>query len=96
MDSVTDSDERRAMITTVDPESGWISLHFACVYGRIEMVNEILEHCPDLVDAPNRAGWRPLHYGAGFGKPRVIDRLIEGGAQLDTLNVRTMPCLGFY
>ena len=70
----------------VDPTSGWTALHFAAVYGRVAMLEAMLDECPDLAELPNRAGWRPLHYAAGFGRPEVIDLLLERGANLQCTN----------
>lgn len=89
------TETRRRQITEVDPTSGWTALHFAAVYGRTDMLAEMLDECPDLVEVPNRAGWRPLHYGAGFGRPDVIDLLLERGACLQCKNDVSEPYRGW-
>ena len=53
------ADERRNLILEVDPTSGWSAPHFAAVYDRVDMLTEMLDTCPDLVEMPNRQGWRP-------------------------------------
>ena len=78
--------ERRNLILEVDPTSGWSAPHFAAVYDRVNMLTEMLDACPDLVEMPNRQGWRPLHLASGFGRRDVIDLLLARGARLDTRN----------
>ena len=87
--------EKRKHVLEVDPTSGWTALHFAAVYGRTDMLAEMLDECPDLVEHPNRAGWRPLHYAAGFGRPDVIDMLLERGASLQCTNDVSDPYRGW-
>lgn len=46
-------------------EHGWNALHFAAVYGRVNMIEKLLPHAPELVRKANPAGWEPIHYAAG-------------------------------
>ena len=65
------------------------------MYGRNDMLNEMLNECPDLVSAPNRQGWRPLHYASGFGRPDVVDLLLSHGAELQCTNDVSMSYRGW-
>ena len=65
---------------------GWTCLHFACVYGRRDMVARILDACPSELERPTTKGWTPLHFSAGFGHTAIIDDLLERGADREVLN----------
>jgi hypothetical protein len=80
-----DAAERRRLVAATN-EHGWNAIHFAAVYGRIEMLQPMLHLAPELVHEPNRAGWLPLHYAAGFGQKDVIDVLVENGAVVGATN----------
>jgi len=88
-------EERRNLITEIDPNSGWTALHFATVYGQEGMVKDMLLECPDLIDLPNRQGWKPLHFAAGFGQIPIIDLLISLGADLACRNETSPECKGW-
>ena len=77
--------------SSVEPRgiSDYTPLHFAALYGDLEMVQVLLEFGVD-VDRPNKYGTTPLNYASGKGhrnSAMVVRLLIERGADPNARDV---------
>ncbi|XP_068638633.1 ankyrin repeat-containing protein BDA1-like [Aristolochia californica] len=66
----------------LDVEKKNTPLHFACVFGHLEFVKEILFRNPELVSLTNRQGSSPLHLASGNGQLELVKVLLEIDANL--------------
>jgi ankyrin repeat protein len=60
-------------------------LHWACLYGNVQVVVELLEHGADI-EAKNNEGSTPLHYAALNGHLAVVKALLSSGANILAAN----------
>jgi ankyrin repeat protein len=63
-------------------ETGWTSLHQACMNGHLEVFNELLHHGADI-EAKNNTGWTPLRLACMNGHLEVFNELLSRGANID-------------
>lgn len=61
--------------------SGLRALHMATFFGRVEIVEAMLNHGVDI-EAPSGAGMRAIHYAAK-GRPGVLHVLLKRGATVN-------------
>jgi ankyrin repeat protein len=69
----------------VQDDFGATALHWAAIYGRREVVAELLKYKPD-VNLEERHGGTAMHWAAHFDDPDVVASLIEHGAEIDHRN----------
>jgi ankyrin repeat protein len=69
----------------VKDDFGATALHWAAIYGRREVVAELLKYKPD-VNLEERHGGTSMHWAAHFDDPGVVVCLIEEGAEIDHRN----------
>lgn len=66
---------------------GNAALHYACVYGRLDMVSILLSHGAD-VSAKNRGGATPMLLAYHSGRLGVVTALVAAGASITSANDR--------
>ncbi|PON88579.1 Transmembrane protein [Trema orientale] len=52
-------------------------LHFASMFGHIEIVSEIIRLCPEMIAAENKDSETPVHEACRQGNPNVLKLLLE-------------------
>ena len=57
-------------------------IHVAAEGGRAEVVDELLDWCPDLLEAEDLRGHRPLHHASYHGRADVVEVLLRRGAEV--------------
>ncbi|KAG9448734.1 hypothetical protein H6P81_008699 [Aristolochia fimbriata] len=57
-------------------------VHYACVFGHVEFVKDILFRNPELVSLTNRQGSSPLHLASANGHVELVKELLEMDANL--------------
>lgn len=73
------------LINTTDGELRATALHWACIYGRKEVVAVILAYKPD-VNGEEAHGGTTMHWAAHFDDAEVIGWLLDHGADIDHIN----------
>ena len=84
IDEVLELIERGA---DIEARSQWgkTPLHYACSYGRTELVLKLIEKGAD-VGARSNVGRTPLHDACSYGKTKIALILIEKGADIEARN----------
>ena len=57
--------------------NAWTALRFACIHGRLHIVQFLIENCDANVDAIDSNGWTALHLTSKFGHLDIVRYLIE-------------------
>ena len=55
------------------------AIHYACQYGRFEILNQLLERGADVHVKDSYIGYTPLHWAAEGGYVSLVELLIEKG-----------------
>ncbi len=74
------------------PACGWAvaeSIHEAASGGDVEQLKKLLDGDPALVDSPHADGMTPLHYAVDAGELEAASLLIDRGADLHAVNVKS-------
>ena len=70
-----------------------LNIFEAAAVGRLDLVRDILEESPDLVDAIAPDGFQPLGLACFFGHEEVAAYLLEQGASVDSASHNTMKVM---
>ncbi|KAF4531903.1 hypothetical protein B566_EDAN000932 [Ephemera danica] len=62
-------------------EKGETALHTACIHGKIDQVQKLLD-ARHPVNSRDNAGWTPLHEAANHGFKDIVEILLEHGANI--------------
>ncbi|KAF0746568.1 hypothetical protein AaE_008072, partial [Aphanomyces astaci] len=90
-------DQKNSILNVQEPRMQWTPLHFAARYAQEDVIRVLLEYRanPDVVDKVQylHDGNTALHLCAGWGSLRCCVLLLEGGADSQCLNARSLSAL---
>jgi ankyrin repeat protein len=76
-------------IVNAENNAGWTALHWACMYGKLEAVQILVERGYGTVDAENRDGDTPLHFACFHGRLPVVQYMVTmTGAYIHAVNAK--------
>jgi ankyrin repeat protein len=61
----------------VSDDDGLFPTHMAAKYGHVQILEEILKHCPEAIELLDRDGQNILHLAAKYGKLKVIKFILS-------------------
>lgn len=59
-------------------ENGWTALHYACFYGRLDIIQYLVQHCHAVVEIKDYTNGRtPLYYAIEKGSLKIVQYLVQ-------------------
>ncbi|XP_060675885.1 uncharacterized protein LOC125421638 [Ziziphus jujuba] len=68
-------------------KEGMSALHIAAMEGHVNLMEEILHHCPDAFDMVDERGWTPLHVAVANKKLSVVQYILKSPFLKNLINV---------
>jgi ankyrin repeat protein len=84
----------RGVDPNVENNHGYTPLHYAVVYGFLEIVKLLLKNRADP-NVENNHGYTPLHYAAYYGRLEIVKILLSQGVNSNVKNVYKQTPLHF-